>query len=70
MDNDYLKNCINFIDKGIKELKSDFADSYIKKHTSKMLNIFKELITEKDISFTKKDIINMIKDKKSELVEL
>lgn len=21
MDNDYLKNCINFIDKGIKELK-------------------------------------------------
>lgn len=69
MDNDYLNNCINFIDKGIKELKSNFVDSDIKRLTSKMLNISKELITEKDIHSIKKDIINMIQDKKSELVE-
>lgn len=69
MDNDYLNNCINFIDKGIKELKSNSVDSDIKRLTSKMLNISKELITEKDIHSIKKDIINMIQDKKSELVE-
>lgn len=69
MDNEYLKNCINFINKGIKELKGNSADSDIKKYASKMLNISKESITEKDIKSIKKDIIHLIKDKKSELVE-
>ena len=69
MDNDYLKNCINFIDKGIKELKGNSVDSDIKKHTSKMLKISNESITEKDINSIKKDIIHMIKEKRSELVE-
>ena len=69
MDNDYLKNCINFIDRGIKELKGNSVDSDIKNHASIMLNISKESITEKDIKSIKKDIIFLIKDKKSELVE-
>lgn len=69
MDNEYLKNCINFIDKGIKNLKGDSVDSDIKKQASKMLNVSKESITEKDIKSIKKDIINLLKDKKSELVE-
>lgn len=69
MDNKYLKNCINFIGKGIKNLKGDSVDSDIKKQASKMLNITKESITEKDIKSIKKDIINLLKDKKNELVE-
>ena len=69
MDNEYLKNCINFTDKGIKNLKGNSVDSDIKKQVSKMLNISKESITEKDIKCIKKDIINLLKEKKSELVE-
>lgn len=69
MDNDYLKNCINFIDKGIKELKSNFIDSDIKKQISKMTNITQESISEKDVKSIRKDIIDLIKCKKSELVE-
>lgn len=56
-------------EKSIKELKENSVDSDIKKQASKMLIISKESITEKDINSIKKDIIHLIKDKKSELVE-
>lgn len=69
MDNDYLNNCINFIDKGIKELKNNSVDSDIKRQISKMINITQESISEKDVKSIRKDIIDLIKCLKSELVE-
>lgn len=60
MDNDYLKNCINFVDRGIKEITN-----IIKKQLNKMY----EEPSDKDISKAKKQIIEILKDKKSELKE-
>lgn len=67
MDNDYLKNCINFVDRGIKEINNgeNGINNDIKRHLSKMI---KEP-SEKDIKYAKKQIIGMLKEKKEELKE-
>ena len=67
MDDDYLKNCINFVDRGIEELKNDKngITNIIKKHLSKMIDD----PSEKDIKRAKKQITEILKAKKKELKE-
>lgn len=67
MDNDYLKNCINFVDRGIKEIKNN--ENEITNIIKKQLNKMYEEPSDKDISKAKKQIIEILKDKKSELKE-
>lgn len=67
MDNDYLKNCINFVDRGIKEIKNN--ENEITNIIKKQLNKMHEEPSDKDISKAKKQIIEILKDKKSELKE-
>ncbi|MBQ3512539.1 MAG: hypothetical protein IJA32_01895 [Lachnospiraceae bacterium] len=54
MDNDYLKNCINFIDKGIKEI--DDGTNGINKDIKRYLCEMIEEPNEKDIKYVKKQI--------------
>lgn len=67
MDNKYLDNCIKFVNKGIKELKNngDVITKDIKKHLQKQ----KEDINDEDVVHAKLGIIEILKDKKSELKE-
>lgn len=67
MDNDYLENCINFVDRGIKELKNDEngITSIIKKQISRRY----EEPSDKDVKEAKKQIIEILKEKKAELKE-
>lgn len=69
MDNTHLNNCINFINKGIEDLKASFVDSDIKRCASRMLYISEDVVTEKDIKLIRKQIIDMIKYKQNELKE-
>ena len=67
MDNDYLKNCLNFVDRGIKEITNDEVgiSKDIKKHLSKII----ENVSEKDIEYAKTQISEILTDKKKELKE-
>lgn len=67
MDNDYLKNCINFVDRGIKEIKNDEngITNIIKKQLSKMY----DEPSDKDVKEAKKQIADILKKKKVELKE-
>ena len=67
MDDNYLKNCINFVDSGIKEIKNDEngITNDIKKHLSKTIDD----PSEKDIERAKKEIIVILNAKKKELKE-
>lgn len=67
MDNDYLRNCINFVDRGIKEINNseNEINNDIKRHLNKMI---KEP-TEKDIEYAKKQVVEILKEKKQELKE-
>lgn len=67
MDNEYLKNCINFVDRGIKEIKNDENDitNDIKRRLSKM----SEKPSDKDVKEAKNQIVEILKEKKAELIE-
>lgn len=67
MDNDYLNNCINFVDRGIKEINNNEYEITrdIKRHLNKMI----ENPSEKDIKHAKKQIVELLKEKKQELNE-
>ena len=68
MDNNYLDNCIKFVDKGINEIKSNEygITNDVKNHLLKMMN---EEPSEKDIKYAKKQILEILKEKKKELKE-
>lgn len=61
MDNKYLNNCINFVDKGIKEISNNEngITNDIKRYLSKMIND----PSEKDIEHARKQIIRILKEK-------
>ncbi|MGN0143084.1 MAG: hypothetical protein ACI4AD_12720 [Roseburia sp.] len=65
MDNEYLNNCINFVDRGIKEIKNNEYEitKDIKRQLSKMI----ENPSEKDIKHAKRQIVEILKEKKQEL---
>lgn len=67
MDNNYLTNCINFVDRGIKEIKNDEngITNIIKIQLSKMC----EEPSEKDVKEAKEQIAEILKKKKVELKE-
>lgn len=67
MSNDYLDNCIKFVEKGIKEIenKKYGITSDIKKSLSK---IYKDP-SEDDINHAMKQILKILKSKKKELKE-
>lgn len=67
MDNNYLKNCINFIDKGIKELKGELVTNDIKNLIGKISNISTKEIKKSDIKYIKKELTNLLKEKKVEI---
>lgn len=67
MDNNYIRNCKNFIDRGIKEIKEDEIVKDIKRQTANMLNITTEDITKDDLRYIKKELIELLKSKKEEL---
>ncbi len=67
MNNDYLKNCIDFVERGIKEINNDEygITNDIKEYLSKMAKEPRE----KDIEYAKKQIVGILKGKKAELKE-
>lgn len=67
MDNKYLDNCINFIERGIKEINNDeYGITHdIKEQLSKTIKD----PSEKDIRYAKKQITGILKEKKQELKE-
>lgn len=67
MDNDYLKNCINFVDRGIKELKND--ENGITSIIKEQISIMYKEPSDKDVKEAKKQIIEILKEKKAELNE-
>lgn len=66
MDNDYLSNCIGFVQRGIDELinnKNNIAED-IKEHLSKSI----KNPTLDDINLAKQEIIELLMSKKAELM--
>ena len=65
MDNKYLENCIQFVDRGINEIRNnkDGIVSYIGAELGKMI----KNPSEKDIEYAKEQIIEILKEKKEEL---
>lgn len=67
MDNEYLENCINFVDRGIKEIKNN--ENGITNDIKRYLNKVHKDTSDKDVEYAKKQIIDILKEKKDELKE-
>lgn len=67
MDNEYLENCINFVDRGIKEIKND--ENGITNNIKKHLNKMSKKPSDKDVKEAKSQIVEILKAKKTELKE-
>lgn len=65
MNNKYLDNCINFVERGIKEINNGEygITNDIKGQLRKTIND----PSENDITYAKKQIVGLLKEKKQEL---
>lgn len=67
MDNEYISNCINFVDRGIKEINN--GGNGVIRDIKKQLSELIEEPSEEDIKLAKKQIVEILKIKKQELKE-
>jgi hypothetical protein len=67
MDNEYLSNCLNFVNKGINELIENKGE--IKRDIKRQLHKIVKNPDESDINDARLQIIEILKEKKQELQE-
>lgn len=68
MSENYLDNCINFVNRGIDEIKSGSLDNKIKEKIKKYSG--EKNVSEECLEDVKSEIIRILQNKKEELEEI